>query len=179
MTEWHRLYWTCDTARPVTVSTFAVESKRELRPALNQLAMCFVGLQYQRRAICLPDKFIYGATVVEGELTLFASKWANVTNGDEWDIQPTTFTPGFKWNLTRPSEAIECFLFLCALSDRIHSDFEEKMRIIDKVSVGQAVETNFELPSWRFLYSRARSAYHSDDEMIDTESEGELSRGSD
>ncbi|KAH8113905.1 hypothetical protein DFH11DRAFT_282372 [Phellopilus nigrolimitatus] len=138
-TERHRFHWTCKTIGPITVPTFVVESKlREQIPALNQLAMYFAGLQHQRRAICLPNKFVYGATVVEGELTLFASKWANVPGADEGDTQPTTFTPGFKWNLTRPSEFIECFLFLCSLSDRIHLDFEEDMRNMDKVSIGQA-----------------------------------------
>ncbi|KAH8113904.1 hypothetical protein DFH11DRAFT_1544644 [Phellopilus nigrolimitatus] len=180
-TERHRFHWTCKTIGPITVPTFVVESKlREQIPALNQLAMYFAGLQHQRRAICLPNKFVYGATVVEGELTLFASKWANVPGADEGDTQPTTFTPGFKWNLTRPSEFIECFLFLCSLSDRIHSDFEEDMRNMDKASIGQAVETNLGLPSWRplELTSHKRkmldddSDDDSDDEMIDTESEG-------
>ncbi|KAH8118957.1 hypothetical protein DFH11DRAFT_1562142 [Phellopilus nigrolimitatus] len=172
--EHFRLHWSVIANNgsyvnlPISILSFLVEEKRFKAPP-NQLAMYFTAALYHRRALGLPDIPVFGASVDGGVFELFISGWDKGVNGT--DIVKTR-TSGYTWNLEDPPQLVQCFFFLCRLSDHIHDEMQSMFAGLDKHKLIRTIKEEAKNNAWRILDPKGKydesedeiSASSSDDE---------------
>jgi len=103
------------------VITFACEAKCTVQAAASrQLTLSLCSAQHQRRALCLDDRPIYGATIVGNRLVMHSSEWVE----DKIMIYP--LEPQF--DLETLPVFIECYVFLCNIADHIAEGVDEDFK---------------------------------------------------
>ncbi|OCB83852.1 hypothetical protein A7U60_g9058 [Sanghuangporus baumii] len=107
----------------VLLGVFVVEDKQlDDLASPRQLSMYCSSMQYQRRALGLKSKPIYGATATHGVFQLYACFWGD--KGRLWCRKVRDAC----WDLSRPDEFIQCLYFLRTLRQHIDASLEDDLR---------------------------------------------------
>ncbi|KAG8980691.1 hypothetical protein FRB93_009064 [Tulasnella sp. JGI-2019a] len=109
--------WQCRSNTDFSLILFAIEYKRvdgteegNMNP--KQLVVTFVTAQKQRRAIGLPDEFIFGVECTHGVFKIGASWWG-AGNSIRYALNIFTL------ELRRPIELLQAYHFLCYLDEHL------------------------------------------------------------
>ncbi|KAF8587477.1 hypothetical protein K439DRAFT_1659022 [Ramaria rubella] len=131
--------WTSNvtvTPKVTSIITFAVEYKsRSEISAQHQLMMDLTTAQCQRKAVGLPDATLYGVTVCQSQLRIYASWWVSgrISFG-----QPRT---GGTLDLNKPIDVLRCFFFFRMLRRRFVGRMTDEFATRDPSAAVQSLET--------------------------------------
>ncbi|KAL5501349.1 hypothetical protein ACEPAH_8609 [Sanghuangporus vaninii] len=126
----------------VLLGVFVVEDKRlDDLASPRQLSMYCSSMQYQRRALGLKSKPIYGATATHGMFQLYACFWGD--KGRLWCRKVRDAC----WNLGRPDEFIQCLYFMRTLRQHIDASLEDDLRNFSVDGLVAKIQRNPE--NWR------------------------------
>ncbi|KAF8587479.1 hypothetical protein K439DRAFT_816803 [Ramaria rubella] len=125
-----------ETPEVTSIITFAVEYKSHLEIfAKRQLIMDLTTAQCQHKAIGLPDAILYGVTVCQSQLRIYASWWMN---GCLSFGRPRT---GGTLDLNIPIDILRCFFFFLMLRRRFVGRMTDEFSTRDPSAAVQSLET--------------------------------------
>ncbi|KAL5482881.1 hypothetical protein ACEPAI_9476 [Sanghuangporus weigelae] len=126
----------------VLLGVFVVEDKRlDDLASPRQLSMYCSSMQYQRRALGLKSKPVYGATATHGVFQLYACFWDD--KGRLWCRKVRDAC----WILSRPDEFIQCLYFMRALRQHIDASLKDDLRNFSVDGLVANIQRNSE--NWR------------------------------
>ena len=127
--------------------------------ACHRVELNLCSIQYQRRALCLEDKRVYGATCIGGKFSLYAAYWINeaVVSVSSQVLsaiinltlmKEVAFVERGEWDLNDPVQFVKCIYFLRVLKKHLDESIQDDFDNFDQQKFEQSLKERNE-ESWR------------------------------